>query len=114
MRELTKTMFGGAALLGAMVLAGSAAAAQLPPTPDTDTGPTEVTPVEVVAKKDKVVCRSVRTTTSRMAVRVCETEGQKERRLASARDRQVKSDTEGTKPYSAARRGNTAASGGAR
>ena len=49
----------------------------------------------VVEKPGKVICRSMRTTSSRMAVRVCETESQKKARLAKARDRQVKDGVNG-------------------
>jgi hypothetical protein len=43
-----------------------------------------------------------------MATRVCETQEQKQQRLASLRDRQAKMDTEGARATSTARRGNPA------
>ena len=42
---------------------------------------------KVVADPNKLVCRSVRTTATRMAVRVCETVGEREARLAEERRR---------------------------
>ena len=95
---------GFAAAAGVLILsAGSAslAAAQEAPA-EASVSPATPSP-DVLSEKDKVVCRSVRTTTSRMATRVCETKGRKEERLKKSRDRQVKMDTNGAEPWGAAR-----------
>ena len=61
-------------------------------------------PAPVVAKKEKVVCRSVRTTGSRMPVRVCRTRGdwgkardtaKRQAELMQERDMQVPSQNMG-------------------
>ena len=91
-----------AAAVAALALTATAAAAQ-ESAADAAPAPVSIDKPDVVSDKDKVVCRSVRTTSTRMPARVCETKGQKEERLKKARDRQVKMDTKGAEPYSAAR-----------
>ena len=59
------------------LVAGVFAAALAASGPDSAAGAADGAPAtEVVQKKEKVVCRSERTTGSRMATRVCKTESQ--------------------------------------
>ena len=52
---------------------------------DVAAAPSQAAPADVVAKKDKVKCRSVRTTGSRMPQRVCGTQESWDRRQDAAK-----------------------------
>ena len=65
----------------------------------------------VVEEQEKVICRSVRTTSTRMATRICETKSQREERLKRARDRQAKMDAHGPVGTSCMRSGGASRCG---
>ena len=89
--------------LAAAAAFASAASAKEGATPDTAPAMASASPdaataaagAAIVNPDDKIVCKSRRYTGTRMAVRVCETVGERKRRLAEERVRQVKDDTRG-------------------
>lgn len=75
--------------------------APVPPTVAEATATGAPEKVEAAAPEEKRICRIERPTGSRMGVRVCRTKAEIAGRQSSARDRQMKLETRGARPYGA-------------